>query len=944
METAEIYPARNPFPYQGTLRLAGQRLDGSMPNLAGDFRTVFRRPIGKLERFLSDYLGRFQPEWSGDGGSAFVRGRHGSGKTHTIFATWMKFAAGNRVFPVYTCAQDADFLNVYTQFTGRLTLPLLIELSGGLFAEMAAEELIAKLPPTAPGPYKEAASQKEQNEVRRGLKANPQRVKRLIASYAVEEGAANARQRGALTDLTQGNSDLARAVQCLQGDQFAADAADWLCRRPVTAEKMEAMGIAYPIDTPQKAAAAIELLAAFFAAINRPLVLFIDQAEKLTDVKSTSGAMNAGILRSLIDAFESRNAALVLAGTQEGWDCLPEDARQRIGLNVIDSEFLTLAEALDIIGLYVTPLHEEFVPGAGKLFPFTEDAVREIVRLSAGNPRKLLQYCHVMFLRASPAQAIIDAEMVNSTAQSELANQFFDRESVKQETRRILGRQPFGLRQEYTVAGMRFDFALMENQRAIAVVNVSDAVFGRDEAANALLAADTVTRLRKAGETAAFILVVTGYVSPEVTGPLAQVVNELIVFAPEEFETRLDKVLQRVRSATPAAPPREEAVRALSQIGTQRIDESRVVEQRAEQVSDTHEERRYSERREAARRDWSERRAQLEKEIAKARADRASAAFAALDKERTSANRRRWMLDAIFALSGIALISIGLSVSMPQAQVPIWIVSGACMLVVASWELVLLFWRPDWIQKSLSAGELVQAAKQNDSLARLTFVRNPTMRFLFHAKSSYPFMFSQHATELLTSEPLSTLRLAYAHLLIDRFRGLGREHIVEAAQEAALLAEDVEVANQLADAQPPLDLLTALYGSVDQNPRLAYELCAAASVDPPKRYAPAADALARGLDRYNLRSLAFITERQIRSALRELSPFEQNGLGAYDFLSKIGDIDQAFLFCSQLLLYLERDLLGDPASAPSPASAPNTFPNVSSAPNAPIAPPPILKL
>lgn len=930
MEMSDAYPLRNPFPHQGTLRLAGQRLDGSIPNLAGDFRTIFRRPIGKLERFLSDSLSRFQPEWSGDGGTAFVRGRHGSGKTHTLFAAWQKFAKDGRVFPVYTVAQESDFTSLYRQFTGRLSLPLLIELSRGLLANMAVEELAAKgpLPKTAQDPGSEGppvpvalqspggaveaaeAAESDQKELRQVLKSDQKRVKKLFSSYAVEEGAAKARQRGTLTDLTQGNSDLGRAVQCLQGDQFAADAADWLCMRPVTAQKLQAMGIAAPIGSAQQAAAALELLAALFTVVDRPLILFIDQCEKLAEGNSPAALANSGLVRSLIEAFESRNAALVLAGTQEGWDCLPEDARQRIGLNVIDSEFLTLDEALDLVRLYVTPLQEEFRPGVGGLFPFTEDAVREILQLSAGNPRKLLQYCHVMFRRAEPTRAQIDVAMVNSTAQAELANQFFDQPRVVQETRRILARQHYGFREEFSLAGMRFDFALLEDQRPVVVVNVSGAVFGRDEASNALLAADTVKKLRTSGELATFVLVVTGYVSPEVTAPLSRVVNELIVFAPEDFERRLESVLERARLATPA-PTRDElseadraALRALSQIGTKRVEETRIFEKREGQVVETHEQRRYAERRDMARRDWIARREQLELNIANARKAREIGEWESMEKERKAANVRRWSLDAALALIIVVMVVVALEMASFSPNVAAGaIISGAVALLIVAWELMLLFLRADWILKSLSEEELIRLAARNEGLAMFTFIRTPTTRFLANSRLIRRSIPMESIADMIKAEPLRTLRVAYCRLIADLPVGPDMTPIYDAAPEAALL---VGLGHEPPkDAEAPLDLVAALNGfDVRARPRLAYDLCSASFRD-----TPLSEAWKRGLDRVDLGVLSSFTERQIRGAVRELSPTEPNGLGTYDFLPEIEEVDQAFLFCCQLLLYFERDLL-----------------------------------
>jgi hypothetical protein len=85
-----------------------------------------------------------------------------------------------------------------------------------------------------------------------------------------------------------------------------------------------------------------------------------------------------------------------------------------------------------------------------------------------------------------------------------------------------------------------------------------------------------------------------------------------------------------------------------------------------------------------------------------------------------------------------------------------------------------------------------------------------------------------------------------------------------------------------------------------------------------------------GLDRTNLALLRGLRERELRDAAREWSPFEEGGLGTYDYLQKIKTIDQVFLFLTQVLRYFEPDLMDEP---PSPRPGPG-------APSPPIVPPP----
>jgi hypothetical protein len=108
-----------------------------------------------------------------------------------------------------------------------------------------------------------------------------------------------------------------------------------------------------------------------------------------------------------------------------------------------------------------------------------------------------------------------------------------------------------------------------------------------------------------------------------------------------------------------------------------------------------------------------------------------------------------------------------------------------------------------------------------------------------------------------------------------------------------------------------LDLLTALSSKdyLPDHPSFAETLAIAVGRQQGDLY----QAFDLGLDRANLAKLPFVSERQLREAVRQFSPFEEGGLGTYDFLRSIPQIDQLFLFCSQYLFYTERDVLRGPS-------------------------------
>jgi len=115
----------------------------------------------------------------------------------------------------------------------------------------------------------------------------------------------------------------------------------------------------------------------------------------------------------------------------------------------------------------------------------------------------------------------------------------------------------------------------------------------------------------------------------------------------------------------------------------------------------------------------------------------------------------------------------------------------------------------------------------------------------------------------------------------------------------------------------PFDLVCALQtgNMTGKHHRLSLALCALTIRDDQKMGSPwdhLRIAVEEGLDRATLSGLQFLSERDLREAIREFTPFEEGGLGTFYQLRSIRQIDELFLLSSQMLLYFERDLLREP--------------------------------
>jgi hypothetical protein len=171
--------------------------------------------------------------------------------------------------------------------------------------------------------------------------------------------------------------------------------------------------------------------------------------------------------------------------------------------------------------------------------------------------------------------------------------------------------------------------------------------------------------------------------------------------------------------------------------------------------------------------------------------------------------------------------------------------------------------------------------------------------------------------EMLKSERSTIVRRAIAQRL--RAKDLDPQTLVELSSDfVPELAYMIEAAARNQEDPPlpnvlpkPLNVLAAYYGTVSWSSyrSLAVELAASESVRGSIGYGQLSGLFRSGLDRGDLSSLPDIPETEVRSSLRELSPFDEGGLGTFDELKAINQIDQFYLFFRQLLFFIERDLL-----------------------------------
>ena len=297
------------------------------------------------------------------------------------------------------------------------------------------------------------------------------------------------------------------------------------------------MGITEPIATAEQITSTLGLLSAPFSFIGKPLVLIVDQCEKLLpDDNPSARTAISGQIRSWIELFVNRNGMLICAGTPQAWERLPEDVQQRFAARVIDLPLLRLDEATDIIRIYVTPEDAPYSPATGSIAPFSSSAILTMLSLTGGNPRKFLQLAYLAFeLFRQHEISIITDETVRTVASADDSGQFLSIDGVHNELARLMSRYDGQVVSNYNFSGLLFDIAFLNNNKPVLLVQIKEAIVAQEEALNAIHVADTVTRLHAKASDVRYVLVVFGYVSPQVLQPLQDVVKNLIVYSRSSF-------------------------------------------------------------------------------------------------------------------------------------------------------------------------------------------------------------------------------------------------------------------------------------------------------------------------------------------------------------------------------------------------------------------------
>jgi hypothetical protein len=939
--SGRTYPSKNPFPHQGISSLEGKRLE---PGSRHARRALARtHPFAAVEdslRALRAYLDGYEEHAEKEGLVAAVGGEYGTGKTHTIRYAATSLARDVRLESrdggkppelrqLYGKADDDQLIAVFCKLTADLDATFMAELNSAFLKSITAET--------------SDAHQSISVSIEK-LKQNPGLIDRLFESGIVEEGAVRSEQAKEVGSTKRRKEFQDALYYASTVPDLQTPAFEWLCGRQISEKARRRLGVKGPLASGEDAKSALGLIARLFKHAGIPLIIYIDQYEKLVlrSYGSPHGE-NIGILRSLVDTVANEQGAVILAGIPAAWAALTPDLRERIGNNRFELTTLKLEEARDIVTLYLKTPEEPLGAGAddANLYPFQPEAIRTMLSLGGGNLRRLLQLCSSVFAAARLTEASITPELVEEIA-GDRESKYFDRQSVIDDIEQILIQRSLVFKKTLR-SDIGFDLEVTSRKGATLLIKAEHALFHDDEAETALQTISDIKKAREAHPIAQVVLIASGYVSPEVIGQVRKVAQQVIVYLPDSFAKELGALLDSFEgeSSVPASAVAAQAAseqlsqelaeirRDLKSLSESRSKEAQILEERFIKLLEKQSAERKADQQLVMMNTWTQERNRIKKRIQDVRREREKRDLEEIDKLQSIALRQRWSRTLITAATIMLALWVILSLTntmiekfYPESKfyfddlfvIPTSIVFAFIVLAVR-WNLDQRYTE---LVRSFDTLEELRRAARNHKGPHCLLHPIPQVRY---AVAMY------HRQDIEEDDILKALRIEPAVLIRDALARLAGKRLLEAWDSPAEDERGTRDAAHFLESWiehggselPPgwkksatMVTLAAIFGigivdSTGLAASLAYARYKWRSNDSkvPRRVWNLAEAFGQSVA-HAMAVLDDVSRDEVEKAIEELSPFDRGGLGTFDGLQCIREIDAYYLFFRQLLFLIER--------------------------------------
>jgi Cdc6-like AAA superfamily ATPase len=923
------FPERNPFPAQGTASVLPNRADGSV---VADVQTP------QLRHAWSQAIGYVNARSILDAEAPVLslHGPAGSGKTHTLRYVFDRLAPQSRpdgsfCGASYVLSGTPDLNAIRYAILDGLDLETLRRVSRR-FLEIIALEHVE----SGPAPQT-AEGQQERAQLRRNLS----QLGDLVRSALIDPSRIAKQQT---EELSEGSEDFKNALSYLDDENLGKEARAWVCGQALDEETLRRLGVG-KTRAADHSNRALRIVVRLFKRAGIPLLIMVDQCENFLrpDPKKALVPESVRFLQELVELLPQEKALFAIAMSEEVWVLLQSYLKQRVGLISYQFSVLTERNAYEFIHTYVhsRPPGEETEPD---IFPFQQAAVREILASVRGNLRGFLQTCHEAFKLAAPTQSIVTTAFV----QSAISTARRGRPSLQQvvaQVRGVLRDRGLDLSDvaPSLTAGTVARLSKMIENRAgtpIARMEASESLFIDDEARQGLTTVDVIERTARGPRAMPVIVLVVGYASPEIVTRLLVATPHVLLYDPDQddFRARLIEVLDKFQreqavqvQAVPPAPPADlEALRNdLARLVAERTSDAQRTTVNAVDVLQKQEEVRVQDLWRNARADWVGLRKQIEEQIRSARAARLSDELSALESERARAASER---------SRRLAVAYGLLAILLEAGFLAWLRTAMPLELAFAQYTGLLFiplavgavaWLIDVYLFPGAMWGTVRSIRELDDLVA------KEVRKRFAAPSSV--LSSNPQIRYAAARQLGMRERPYTGFdrpvrTVDRILGVLRRRGWDDIDMVARTESNVTVRRALAQEHLPRHFESMRWpervyafssGELDGEllKRSAPERAVELIEDVRGRRGMLKRAYERGFTSDEWLETSRLAGRSdVQAVLRALSPFDPPGLGTFDYLQPLSEIDELYLFFRQWMHYIDLDLPVLPPRTPSAVS------------------------
>jgi hypothetical protein len=451
----------------------------------------------------------------------------------TVEASAGSFAAGVQPVQAYAKATTGDYFEIYR------------ELVNGLGAERLAQAHVKVL--SAAGRqlikgnelFDTVGEDEPLPSALQQLREKPEVVLNLIRDTFLSETDIVESAALALKGNTSRFTDFFSAFTFLNDPLLQTTAFSWFQGVRLDSENLSRLGVTGPVlesDAPR----GIQFISMMYSFARTPLILYIDQIERLVLDDIERRDANRGYFHSLIEALVANRNVLVVAGVSAAWDQLTLDFIQRLTPPLVIMPSLDVKQAQALIAVWLTKDPESV--DVNETFPFTKDGIVEVVKLTRGNVRSIVGLCYNSFELAKPNKMKITPKIVREAA--ETLEKLYSRATVLTEIEQCLRASKNTFERRGILSE---DIVVPGVSSPRLVINVMEPVFLDDEARDALAHAAAAQKLRSQFANIEYVLVDIGYRSSEVEGVLkAPLIDFYVRYDPERFKGEFNGIIQTI--------------------------------------------------------------------------------------------------------------------------------------------------------------------------------------------------------------------------------------------------------------------------------------------------------------------------------------------------------------------------------------------------------------